>query len=115
VVSAPHSSDELVPDSLAELSIDGQLKVLIVDDEEPIRMIMERALTASGMSVQVAVNGSQALALLANGARFNAVVTDLHMPELDGIGFMRAVRAADLDVPVIVLTGHASVDSAIAA
>ncbi|HEV8549776.1 MAG TPA: EAL domain-containing protein [Polyangiaceae bacterium] len=94
---------------------DGPPKVLIVDDEEPLRIILERALAGAGMSVYTAANGNEALRVVAGGTKLNAIVTDLRMPELDGIGFMRAVRETDLDVPMIVLTGHASVESAIAA
>ena len=93
---------------------DERTNVLVVDDEEPIRIIMERALTGNGMRVLGAADGNAALALVATH-QFNAVVTDLQMPSLDGIGFMRAVREADLDVPIIVLTGHASLETAMAA
>jgi EAL domain-containing protein (putative c-di-GMP-specific phosphodiesterase class I) len=107
-------ADELEPPSEIPIN-EGAPKVLVVDDEEQLRIIMERALTSAGMSVETAGDGNEALVKVAAGTQFDAVVTDLKMPGLDGIGFMRAVRETDLDVPVIVLTGHASVESAIAA
>jgi EAL domain-containing protein (putative c-di-GMP-specific phosphodiesterase class I) len=120
LVSSKPPSENLVELAAAERQADAALadgppKVLVVDDEEGIRTIMDRTLAANGFAVQQAANGNEALAMVTNGARFDAIVTDLRMPGMDGIGFMRAVREHDLDVPVIVLTGHATMESAIAA
>ncbi|HTQ02542.1 MAG TPA: EAL domain-containing protein [Polyangiaceae bacterium] len=115
LTAPPHAFVEVTGERERESPGNRPPRVLVVDDEPSFRMLVARALTESGMSVQSAANGNQALARFADGTQFDAVVTDLQMPELDGIGFLRAVREVDLDVPVILLTGHGSVESAIAA
>ena len=79
-------------------------RVLVVDDSRTTRMIMARALRSLGCEVLEADDGEQALALLAAAGAVDLVVTDLHMPKLDGYGLIRALRAADrhADVPILV-------------
>jgi len=88
--------------------------VLVVDDEVDLLTAYARALTAARFSVDKASNGKQAIELLAV-KRFDAIVSDISMPELDGIGLLRAVRGQDLDVPVVLVTGGASLETALAA
>jgi EAL domain-containing protein (putative c-di-GMP-specific phosphodiesterase class I) len=89
--------------------------VLVVDDEEMVRSANRRVLQSLGHTVQTAADGDEALALLDRGERFELIITDLLMPGTTGVDFLRAVRSRDLDVPVIVLTGNPSLDTAIAA
>jgi EAL domain-containing protein (putative c-di-GMP-specific phosphodiesterase class I) len=88
--------------------------VLVVDDEPDLLNAYARALTALGFSIKKATNGREAVEHLA-GSRFDAIVSDLSMPELDGIGLLRAVRETDLDVPVVLITGGASLETALQA
>jgi EAL domain-containing protein (putative c-di-GMP-specific phosphodiesterase class I)/ActR/RegA family two-component response regulator len=88
--------------------------VLLVDDEQRLAAAYARALQGAGFSVQLATNGKEALAQLA-ARRFDVVLSDIAMPELDGIGLLRAVREHDLDVPVLLMTGKPSIDTARAA
>lgn len=73
--------------------------------------MFERVLVAHGFDVTTADNGREAIERF-DGRRFDAVVSDVAMPDLDGIALLRAVRERDLDVPVILVTGSPSVDSA---
>jgi EAL domain-containing protein (putative c-di-GMP-specific phosphodiesterase class I) len=90
-------------------------QVLVVDDEEQLRKLAERMLTRAGMSVVTASGGEEALDLLRRGRRFDTIVSDLMMPGMDGMQFLREIRQVDLDVPVIFLTGNPSLSSAMEA
>lgn len=89
-------------------------RVLVVDDEEALRRALGRTLSAAGHEVVEAIDGAQALEHLAAG-RFDAVLTDIMMPELDGLSLLKGVRQHDLDVPVIVVTGSPTIERAMAA
>jgi EAL domain-containing protein (putative c-di-GMP-specific phosphodiesterase class I) len=86
--------------------------VLLIDDDFSVRKMHAKVLSRAGFPLEVAANGAEALSLFERGLRAGAVVTDLHMPGIDGLGFMRALRKIDLDVPVIVVTGYPSLESA---
>jgi EAL domain-containing protein (putative c-di-GMP-specific phosphodiesterase class I)/AmiR/NasT family two-component response regulator len=87
--------------------------VLLVDDDFSVRKTHAKVLTRAGFAVEAAASGADALSLLEKGLRPGAIITDLHMPGIDGIAFLKAVRRIDLDVPVIVITGYPSIDSAV--
>jgi DNA-binding NtrC family response regulator len=89
-------------------------RVLVVDDEQSLRKVLAATLQREGYEVEVAVNGEEALAALdRDGA--DVVVTDLVMPKMDGLSLLRKVVAKHPDVPVIVVTAHGRVDSAVEA
>jgi len=79
--------------------------ILVVDDYAPVRFLLERILKAAGHDVVHAEDGFQALAL-AGGAPFDLVLSDLHMPNLDGIGLVRLLRGMDgyARVPILLVT-----------
>lgn len=89
-------------------------KVLVVDDEAALRRLMARALEQAGHEVVQAEDGNAALVEV-NRQQFDAILSDISMPGLDGVQLLREVRARDLDVPVILLTGNPSVESAMQA
>ncbi|MFO0581260.1 MAG: sigma-54 dependent transcriptional regulator [Anaeromyxobacter sp.] len=88
--------------------------VLIVDDEVNIRRVLAAMLRREGYEVTTAGDGEQALAVLQK-TPVHVVVTDLVMPRLGGMELLRKVAADFPDVPVILITAHGSVDSAVAA
>lgn len=85
--------------------------VLLVDDEAPLLASYARSLTRAGFAVETAADGQRAVELL-QGRAFDAIVSDITMPQLDGIGLLREVRRHDLDVPVVLVTGRPSLDTA---
>jgi two-component system response regulator AtoC len=89
-------------------------RILVVDDEDKMRRLLEMALLAMGYDVVQAADGNEALARFAEGT-FDLVLTDLRMPNLDGIGLLRALRERGEEIPVVVLTAHGSVQSAVEA
>ena len=88
--------------------------VLIVDDEVNIRRVLAAMLRREGYEVTTAGDGEQARAVLQK-TPVHVVVTDLVMPRLGGMELLRKVAADFPDVPVILITAHGSVDSAVAA
>ncbi|ATB33396.1 sigma-54-dependent transcriptional regulator [Melittangium boletus] len=89
-------------------------KVLVIDDEANLRKVLAALLRRDGFEVTVAADGEQGLAEFhKNGA--DIVVTDLVMPKAGGMEVLRAVNAANPDVPVIIITAHGTVDSAVEA
>jgi two-component system response regulator AtoC len=88
--------------------------ILVVDDEPKMRRLLEIMLTQMEYCVAQAGNGLQALAMLAEQT-FDLVITDLRMPELDGIGLLRQLREQNNEVPVIVVTAYGTVESAVEA
>jgi DNA-binding response OmpR family regulator len=86
--------------------------VLVVDDEEPIRLTMSDLLRRRGYEVLTAENGEAALALI-HQRPFDLLLLDLKMPGLSGIDVAERARALQPDVAIIMLTGHGSLDSAL--
>ena len=91
-----------------------QGSVLVIDDEEIMREILETLLSREGYTVRVAASGREGLEL-ARSVPFDAVITDLMMPEMDGLQVLDAVRTADDDLPVIMITAFASMETAVSA
>jgi DNA-binding response OmpR family regulator len=103
-----------LPELLA-LSRDSQAaRLLIVDDEPGIRLTLVRALGLLGYTVDGAGSGQEALALLER-IPYGLMVLDMHMPGIDGVEVMHRARQQCPELLIIVLTGYATIDSAIAA
>jgi two-component system, NtrC family, response regulator len=88
--------------------------VLIVDDETNIRRVLAAMLKRDGYDVTAAEDGEQALAAM-DRVSVDVVVTDLVMPRMGGLDLLRRVAAAHPDVPVIMITAHGTVDTAVEA
>jgi DNA-binding NtrC family response regulator len=92
----------------------NQIRVLVVDDEASARSGLEKLLRQSGYVVDTAKDGKEALALVAENSP-EVVLTDLKMPEMDGMTLLAKLRESDRDLPVIVATAFGDVTSAVAA
>jgi DNA-binding NtrC family response regulator len=90
------------------------LRVLFVDDEKPLQEIMRSELPRLGHEVTVCADGRQALKALEKGT-FDAAILDLRMPGMTGIEVLEALKQASPDTEAIVMTGHASTETAIEA
>jgi DNA-binding NtrC family response regulator len=90
------------------------LRLLVVEDEQELRDIVLQGLTRRGFNVAAAPDGEAALAALAEH-EFDIVLLDLRMPRRDGISVLQQVRADGHDAEVIIVTGHADIDTAIEA
>jgi EAL domain-containing protein (putative c-di-GMP-specific phosphodiesterase class I) len=88
--------------------------ILVVDDEESIGRAYARTLGAAGFTVETCNDGRKA-ADAARDRSFDVIVSDIAMPEMNGLELLRAVREHDLDVPFVLMTGGPDVASAVRA
>ncbi len=88
--------------------------VLVVDDEAVVRKAMERILEKEGMEVETSSSGYLAIQRMQE-KEFDLVITDLKMPGMSGMEVLRTVKILQPDVPVIIITGYATVDTAVEA
>lgn len=89
-------------------------RIMVVDDEESVSLTMQAVLEQEGYRVQAALSAPEARTLL-DRARFDVALLDLRIDNTDGIDLMREVRAAQPDCVPIMLTGYASLESAVRA
>src|SRR5689334_24726144 len=87
-------------------------RILIVDDEATIRLTLGALLKRAGYEVMSAENGHEAVGLLEQ-QRFDLLLVDLKMPEMDGMQVVAAARRRQPDLAIIVLTGHGSLETAV--
>jgi EAL domain-containing protein (putative c-di-GMP-specific phosphodiesterase class I) len=89
-------------------------KLLLVDDDPAVLRAYCKALSSRGWEVQTASDGAQAIGRL-RVETFDVIVSDVSMPEMGGLEFLRNVREQDLDVPVVLMTGAPKLESAMRA
>src|ERR1700753_736259 len=87
-------------------------RVLLADDDPELRRAVTRTLERGGFTVLSAEDGQRAAALLAEQS-FDALLTDVTMPKMNGIELLRVARERDLEMPVLLMTGAPDVSSAI--
>ena len=89
-------------------------RILVVDDSDLLCQQLSHVLAQPDRRIKVAHDGTTALEWLIEG-NFSLVLTDLCMSGIDGLELIREIRRRELPVTVIVMTGHATIDSAVAA
>lgn len=87
-------------------------RVLVVDDEKTIREGMRRILEGEGYTVRTSASG-QAAAERIREENFDVVITDLKMPGMDGIEVLKTIKILQPDVPVLIITGYSTVETAV--
>src|SRR6202166_2556361 len=90
-------------------------RILVVDDEEPIREIVSSMLNAANYKCRQAASGLEALAILDSGEEFELMLSDLMMAELDGIGLLERTKERFPDIPVVMVTAVHDISVALAA
>lgn len=91
-----------------------QPSILVVDDELLIRDLLYDFFSGQGWSISVAENGDKALEVIAHKP-VDLVLTDIKMPEMDGLALTEELKHAHPEIPVVLMTGFPSVDSAVTA
>ena len=89
-------------------------KILVVDDEERICEALEKALERTGYEVDTCLSAMDALALIRKGA-WAMVICDIKMPGMDGMSLLDRIKEYDPNLPVLMITGYASIESAVEA
>lgn len=80
-------------------------RILVVDDEEDIRLLYQEELREAGYQVTVAVDGREALRMVQQG-RPDLMTVDIKMPGMDGVELLRRVREIHRDLPIIICTAY---------
>jgi DNA-binding NtrC family response regulator len=88
-------------------------RILIVDDDPVQRRLLDNMVRKFGHDPVLAESGDQAIALLTGGERFDCMVLDLVMPDLDGLGVLARMRDIGSTVPAIVQTAHGGIDNVV--
>jgi len=88
--------------------------ILIVEDNDSMRQMLSRTFQGEGYQVETAKNGSSALQTISN-RRFDLVITDLKLTDLDGVEVLSAVKDVDTEAQVIVMTAYGSIETAVQA
>jgi DNA-binding NtrC family response regulator len=88
--------------------------ILVVDDQHSIRLMLETGLAANGFRVDCARNGTEALVAIGNQA-FDAVISDIYMPDVDGLELVKELRLRWPSLPIILMTAQGSVEVAVRA
>lgn len=96
------------------MSMSELTRILIIDDDEPGRQVMELLLKKAGFAPLSAENGAQGVALVHEG-RADLVLVDLFLPDKNGIEILREIRQVAPELEVVVITGHASAETAVQA
>ncbi len=84
---------------------DVMKRILVIDDEENIRLLYKEELAEEGYEVSVAASAQEALAKI-EAERPDLITLDIRMPGIDGIEFLRLLRERDRDLPVIIVTAY---------
>ncbi|MCJ2185356.1 hybrid sensor histidine kinase/response regulator [Novosphingobium beihaiensis] len=85
----------------------GGGRILLVEDEDPVRMVAERSLMRQGYEVTSARDGEEGLVLVEEGGQFDLVVSDVVMPSMDGPAMAREIRKIAPQLPVLFMSGYA--------
>jgi two-component system cell cycle sensor histidine kinase/response regulator CckA len=104
---APASARNAVKPAEAPRQWAGGGRILLVEDEDPVRVVAERALTRQGYQVTSARDGEEGLELVQRGGRFDLVVSDVVMPTMDGPAMARGIREIAPELPVLFMSGYA--------
>jgi DNA-binding NtrC family response regulator len=94
--------------------MEARIRVLVVDDEEVVRLGYRRVLSTDSFRVMAAGNGREALEMM-TGDRFDVVLLDLRMPGMDGLEVLEAIKKQWPESEVVVVTGFPSIETAKAA
>ncbi len=89
-------------------------KILIIDDDDSLRRIIEYNLTEEGFETQVAASGEEGLAIF-NKSHFDMVISDMRMKEIDGMEVLKQVKKRSPETIVIIITAYATIEKAVIA
>jgi CheY-like chemotaxis protein/anti-sigma regulatory factor (Ser/Thr protein kinase) len=89
-------------------------RILVADDDEMVRQVLERYLNSQGMEVQAACDGQEALSMFSS-QHFDLVISDLRMPGIDGLQLLHAIKGLNPRVPFIFISGYGDIPTVVEA
>src|SRR5688572_22004067 len=89
-------------------------RILVIDDDDSVRLLLEKRLSNEGYDVRTANCGRAALALLETSV-FDAALLDIQLPDMTGIEILEEMRRRDPEIAAVMMTGHPQLESAIQA
>ena len=89
-------------------------RILVVDDEQNIRMMLKRVLSGSGYEVEEAANGEEALKKIDHG-RYEAMLVDLKMPKMNGLQMISKIKENNILIPIVMMSAYGSIPDAVEA
>lgn len=89
--------------------------ILVIDDDESMRFMLQTKLFQSGFNVTLAASGSHAMQIFQTGKKFDLILCDLKMPLKSGIDVIRHMKEKNIEVPLIIVTGFPEKEKIIAA
>jgi DNA-binding NtrC family response regulator len=89
-------------------------KILIIDDEKSIRKTLREILEYEKFQVEEAADGAEGLALISK-AKYDIILCDIKMPKMDGIEVLERIMAMNIDSPVVMISGHGNIETAVEA
>ncbi len=92
----------------------NKARILVIDDEAIVRTSCQRILEPEGYAVKTAKNGTEGIEMLSSNV-FDLILTDLKMPDMDGVEVLRRIKETAPDTEVIIMTGHGTVSTAVRA
>ncbi|HHT9127027.1 MAG TPA: sigma-54-dependent transcriptional regulator [Candidatus Brocadiia bacterium] len=92
--------------------MNSKAKILIIEDDNSMRDFLKDFLEHEGYSVQAAINGREGLEIIKK-EYFDLVITDVVMPEVDGVEVLRSIKGSNIETSIIVITGQASIRQAV--
>lgn len=109
---ASHKAQQAVETLVEKDNMTGELtgRILIVDDDPYFLRVLSRILSGENFQVKTAEGAAQAAQVLKENS-FDIVISDLRLPDGDGLSVLQQVRKAGLEVPVVILTAYGEVDS----
>ncbi len=102
---APKRPEIAAPEPSSDWAAGG--KILLVEDEDMVRAVAERALARAGYEVTACPGGEEGLSAISEGGEFDLIVSDVVMPGMDGPAMVRAIRQQRPDMPVLFMSGYA--------
>lgn len=97
---------------MSSIGVRKEAKILVIEDEKPLRELLEMELTRSGYKVGSAADGEEGLEMYRQEV-FNVVLLDMRMPGMDGVEVLRQMRTESTIPEVIVFTGHGTIETAV--
>ena len=88
------------------------MKILVIDDDRPIRNTLKEILEFEGHTISTAEDGKQGLEMAQNDA-YDAIFCDIKMPNMDGLEVLAALADSDNETPIIMISGHGDIDTAV--